>query len=91
MKNEVLDFINRRFPCDCNWTNGNCFYFAVILAVRFNGKVYYDPINGHFVTEIKGRLYDWKGVYEPEIIEDFFEYKFKEPQHYKRIVRDVIE
>ena len=29
--NQVEEFIQRRFPVDCNWTNGNCYYFAVIL------------------------------------------------------------
>lgn len=40
--NEVTEFIHRRFPDDCNWTSGNCYYFAVILQARFGGeKLYY--------------------------------------------------
>ena len=59
---KVLDFIKRRFQNDSNWTTGNCYYFAVILQSRFGGTIYYDVIDGHFVTEIGGILYDWNGV-----------------------------
>ena len=31
----VLKFIKRRFPVDCNWLSGNCYYFAQILMARF--------------------------------------------------------
>lgn len=60
--NTVLEFINKRFPIDCNWTTGNCYYFALILADRFNGDIYYDVINGHFITKIQDYFYDWNGV-----------------------------
>ena len=36
---EVMEFIQRRFPKDSNWTNGNCYYFALILSDRFNGTI----------------------------------------------------
>jgi len=61
MNDEVLDFIHRRFPKDCNWTSGNCYYFARILNARFGGTIYYGVEAGHFVTEIDGRFYDWTG------------------------------
>lgn len=60
--NTVLEFINKRFPTDCNWTTGNCYYFALILADRFNGDIYYDVINGHFITKIQNYFYDWNGI-----------------------------
>ena len=59
--NEVTEFIRRRFPEDCNWTNGNCYYFAVILQARFGGEIFYDVIYGHFVTKIENKFYDHKG------------------------------
>lgn len=63
MEKEILEFINRRFPIDCNWTNGNCFYFAQILANRFHGDVVYDPIDGHFLFWASdGNFYDWTGI-----------------------------
>jgi len=60
--NTVLEFINKRFPTDCNWTTGNCYYFALILADRFNGNIYYDVIDGHFITKIQDNFYDWNGI-----------------------------
>ena len=61
-QNEIIKFICRRFPIDNNWMNGNCYYFALILKDRFNGKIFYDVIDGHFVTQIDGINYDWLGV-----------------------------
>ena len=60
--NEVLEFINRRFKSDCNWLNGNCYYFAVILKDRFPlGNLYYDIIYGHFIFKYEDYYYDWTG------------------------------
>ena len=62
---EVLEFIRRRFSDDCNWTTGNCYYFAVILKARFpEGKIYYDVINGHFVFMYNNLFYDYIGSYD---------------------------
>lgn len=67
MRNKVLDFINRRFPVDCNWLSGNCYYFAQILKQRFeDGVILYDVIDGHFVTLIEGIMYDWSGIVLPD-------------------------
>lgn len=93
MKEKVLEFIKRRFPVDCNWTTGNCYYFAQILLARFPiGKVYYDPINGHFIFGYHGEYFDYNGevsVDNTSLIEwDFFiDYDFAQ---YQRIVRDCI-
>ena len=57
--NEVLEFIKRRFSVDCNWTTGNCYYFAIILKDCFSsGKIFYDVINGHFIFFYDGKYYD---------------------------------
>ena len=65
--NEILEFIKRRFPVDCNWTTGNCYYFAIILLSRFpEGAVYYDVINGHFIFKCDDHYYDWTGIIEPD-------------------------
>ena len=64
--NEVLEFIRRRFKSDCNWLNGNCYYFALILDDRFpGGTIYYDVIYGHFIYQYKGKYYDWSGETNP--------------------------
>ena len=60
---EVLEFINRRFPGDSSWLNGNCYYFALILKDRFpDGEIFYDVIDGHFVFEYNDNLYDYSGI-----------------------------
>ena len=88
MKNEVLEFIHRRFPTDCNWISGNCFHFAVILhSVYKNSTIYYDVINGHFVTLIDGKYYDWTGIVDLVEWDNFEEY---DSLQYKVIKRDCI-
>lgn len=61
MEEKIIEFIKRRFPTDCSWTSGNCYFFAVILQMAFGGDVYYDVINGHFLLQCEGNLYDWTG------------------------------
>ncbi len=61
MEKKIKEFINRRFPKDCNWKNGNCYFFAVILQSVFGGDIYYDVINGHFLLQIENNCYDWSG------------------------------
>lgn len=61
--NEVLEFIQRRFKKDCNWIDGNCYYFALILKDRFpEGKIFYDVLYGHFVFQYQDQYYDWTGI-----------------------------
>lgn len=89
---EVLDFIKRRFPNDCNWLNGNCYYFSLILKARFpQGIIYYDVINGHFIFEYKSKYYDWSGEIQPNehLVEwnKFDEYDCLQKQH---IIRDCV-
>lgn len=90
--NEVLEFITRRFKKDCNWMDGNCYYFAIILKDRFpEGKILYDVIYGHFVFLYEGEYYDWKGITKPlgYVVswDNFDEYDSLLKQ---RIIRDCI-
>ena len=55
------DFGNQVVEC---FTEGNCFWFAMVLAMEFAGEIYYDPIVGHFATMIDGVIYDITGVVE---------------------------
>lgn len=91
MKRIVLDFIQRRFPTDCNWLTGNCYYFAQILKERFSGEIWYDPIEGHFVTKIENEFYDWSGIrkfdYELYKWNDYWKIDYL---HMERILRDCI-
>lgn len=45
---------------DC-FSNGNCYWFARILAQRFRGSVYYNPKENHFCARIGSDLYDITG------------------------------
>lgn len=98
MNNNILDFIGRRFPPekDCNWISGNCYYFAVILASRFEGEIWYHLIDDHFVFKQGKCFYDWTGLRQDYKEEDnalvkWDDYKIIDPIHYGRIKRDVIE
>ena len=92
-KDKVTSFIRRRFSKDCDWINGNCFYFATILHRRFpKGKIYYDVIDGHFVFKYKDKYYDWTGEVHPDgklVKWNSFD-KYDELQK-KRIIRDCIK
>ena len=68
MQETILEFIARRFKDDCNWVNGNCLWFALILQMRFPSlKICYLPITGHFVVQDNNNLlYDWKGLVQTE-------------------------
>lgn len=92
-KDKILEFIHRRFQNDCNWTNGNCYWFALILKKRFpKVKIYYLPIQGHFVIKSNGSFYDWTGkiVLEEEPIE-FLRIQKEDASWYSRIIRDCFK
>lgn len=60
--NEIIDFINSRFPEDNdNWLSNNSYYFARILTARFSGKIIYNYKEEHFYANIDGFLWDWSG------------------------------
>ena len=97
---KIEEFINRRFQSDCDWLEGNCYYFARILKMRFKGEIWYDLVEGHFLFRSFDKFYDWRGWREeydfdkPETVENLVKwanYKRIDPVHYERIVRDVIE
>lgn len=88
----MLEFINRRFKKDCNWLDGNCYYFALILKDKFpEGRIFYDVIMGHFVFVYNDNAYDWSGICKSvELLvdwESFEEYDYLVKQ---RIIRDCI-
>lgn len=93
MRDEILDFIKRRFGnTDANWCNGNCYYFAVILIHRFPDlKIYYEPVAGHFVAGNNRKYYDANGLYAPIHKPVLFKKICNEdPLWAKRLERDCI-
>lgn len=90
MENEVLEFINRRFKVDCNWLNGNCYYFAVILKNRFqDGEIVYDQIKGHFMFLLNDILYDYSGIVDSDY-DKLDNIKKTDPLLYSYLVRDCM-
>lgn len=95
MEEFIIDFINRRFKKDCNWLDGNCYYFAKILQTRFPKlEIVYFPIEGHFMAwdREENLFYDAAGAHEAE--ELFYEWErleYEEPFLYGRIVCDCIQ
>lgn len=97
---DVIDFIARRFDeINCEWTTGNCYYFALILSDRFksdNPIICYDAVEGHFICKIEDKYYDWTGVlkysddYINKHIYNWNSLKDEDPIWYERIVRDVL-
>lgn len=97
MEERILEFIKRRFPEESNWMNGNCFYFAQILASRFAGDVVYDPIEGHFLFWASDdNFYDWSGrhVYDDLQRRKMFLWRdsvMKDGLLHNRIYRDCVK
>ena len=89
---EILEFINRRFPANNgNWLNGNCFWFAKILSIRFpNGEIWYEPIIGHFLYKYENLFYDWNGIYSGNLTNAFKFDKEYDELVYNRLIRDCI-
>ena len=88
--NEVEDFIRRRFPIDCHWLDGNCYFFAIILMTRFpQAMLWYNQIEGHFLVSIEGTFYDWTGAVEPNWNE-ITAWDWVDERRKERIVRDCI-
>lgn len=61
-KNLFLARFHLADDVDTVFTNGCCYWFAVILHCRFpDSTLMYDQVENHFVTQIQGRLYDITG------------------------------
>lgn len=90
-KDKVLEFIERRFPTDSRWMDGNCYFFALILKDVFDGKIYYDVIEGHFLCLIKGKFYDWNGIHgkrKDEVYVKWDEFKEYDSIQHERIIKN---
>lgn len=90
-KELVYNFISKRFPEDCNWTTGNCYYFAIILKARFSGELWYEPVENHFVCLIDNIFYDHDGEWKPtDNILRWSEFMLLDCLETSRIIRDCV-
>ena len=96
---DILKFINsftekHKEPIEYVFTQGHCYWFAVILKERFNGDIYYDYTDNHFVVKIGNHYYDIKGeVTNPETLAKlklWYEYQAIEPAESERIIKNCI-
>ena len=94
-KKEIENFLARFHSSedvDEVFTRGCCYWFAVIMAMRFNSPVMYSPVDNHFTARIHGRLYDITGdVTEkyPDSV-SWIDYAMFDPNDFGRIVRDCV-
>lgn len=87
---EIKDFIREFSSEEKFFTEGKCFWFAVILKVRFGGKIKYHPVDNHWATEIDGVLYDVTGSIDSVGFEDW-PGRFKEDTtYYNRLISQCI-
>ena len=69
VENKITKFINgirQKHPKEIEDTfmNGYCYWFARILAERFKGEVWFNPLQVHFACNIGIYLYDVTGMIE---------------------------
>ena len=95
---KVLEFIFS-FPTTMRdyFSNGYCYWFAVILAERYSylrPRIWYNTVENHFVTEIENVIYDSNGVVCAEEPYDVFytwkDYQKVDPRHAARITAQCI-
>lgn len=88
---EVLRFIEHFREAREVFLHGMCYWFAVILRDRFDGLIFYLPVENHFVTWIDGSFYDARGPVEPDEAPVLWDvYAKRDPKHTARIVKDCI-
>lgn len=92
-RDQVLDFIKRRWSQDANWCSGNCGWFALILTTRFPElSIYYLPIEGHFVAGAQNMYFDWTGAVQtketPILFEEIFD---KDSLWASHLIRDCFK
>ena len=76
------------------FTEGCCYYFAVILSNRFFGNIVYNDIDNHFAFERLGEIYDITGKIDNpnEYIKykNWIKYMKDEPANARRVIRACI-
>ena len=65
--NRILKFIDdfkSKHPNEIEdvFMNGYCYWFAMILSIRFKGNIWFNPLLVHFASNIGVYLYDISGM-----------------------------
>lgn len=67
---------------ESKYMNGDCYPFAKALVKKFQGTLYYLPIDNHFVAYIDGHFFDIRGLLTEDQVSPNFtwsEYQLIEP------------
>lgn len=91
LHDKVLQFIGHFNGSEEVFLHGCCYWFAEILEQRFfvdaKAAIKYEPVEGHFMTEIDGRLYDIRGdvtdMYGDKELYDLDEMRHDRDEHRK--------
>ena len=88
----IVSFIKKFSDGQEMFLYGMCYWFAHILATRFDGVIYYEPVDNHFTTKIENELWDASGKVTLEYPDSvpWDEYKLEDALHTARIIRDCI-
>lgn len=89
MNNDVLKFIRLFSDAENAFKYGCCYWFAYMLCGRFDGVMYYDPVENHFASKIGDNYYDAGGIADGFFFE-WNDYKKRDKFEYGRILRDCI-
>lgn len=96
MQNAILDFIERFKGSERTFLHGCCYWFAFILKERFGSEypveILHEPVEGHFVSRIGGRLYDVRGdvtdIYVGRTFEPLDDLKRYDPRRFVNLMCD---
>ncbi len=92
----ILNFISRFSGSENTFLHGCCYWFARILRERFSWEccveLVHEPIEGHFLARINGRLYDVRGdvtdMYVKRTLEKLSDVRYEDYQRYRRLMYD---
>lgn len=81
---------------DC-FSNGYCYWFAYILKTRFpNGKIYYVPVDNHFIFSYENSLFDITGDCSVNYLDkliyswEYYQYQESGSNHLNKLKNDCI-
>lgn len=73
------------------FTEGYCYWFAMILKERFDGELMYNPVQGHFCCRVNGELWDITGeVQDDGNWQEWWLYQMNEPLDAERVRKACI-
>lgn len=104
-RNKIADFIAHFHGSEEVFLHGCCYWFADILWQRFHDEAYsccivYEPIEGHFLAEIRNSFYDKARYYDirGDVTQEYSkpehpiypigQIQTVDPKHFKRLMRD---